>query len=89
MLREAVLLEVPIIATNCSGVKEILGDSAYGIVVENDEEAIYDVIKSAIMNPSLRDYYKKKIIERKNFFDYDSTVRVNQEFIDEIAESCK
>lgn len=48
VLFEAITLKKKIIATNVSGVKEMLNDGKYGIITENSEEGIYDGMKKAI-----------------------------------------
>ena len=65
--------------TDVSGVRELLGDSEYGIVMEPSVVGIYEGMKSVIDNPSLHDIYKKKIMERKKIITY-------QKRIDEIEE---
>lgn len=48
VLFEAITLKKKIIATNVSGVEEMLNDGKYGIITENSEEGIYDGMKKAI-----------------------------------------
>lgn len=62
--QEAAILSIPIIATDCSGVKELLGhNNEYGIVTEIDENSIYNAMVSAIDNENLHRHYKERIIE--------------------------
>lgn len=43
---EALIVGTPVVSTNCSGAKELLGGSdEYGIVTDNDEDALYHGIK--------------------------------------------
>ena len=77
--QEAAVLDVPMLLTDVSGVRELLGDSEYGIVMEPSVVGIYEGMKSVIDNPSLHDIYKKKIMERKKIITY-------QKRIDEIEE---
>lgn len=64
---EALILGKAIIATKCSGIDELLGDSEYGIVAENSEEGLYNEMKRVMIQPSIiREYEKRaKIKERK------------------------
>lgn len=63
--QEAAILGIPIMATDCSGVKELLGEkNEYGIVMEISEESIYEAMKRAISDRSTYEHYKKKIQER-------------------------
>lgn len=47
---ESLVLNIPIISTNVSDVKEIV-DNKYGIVVENNDEDIYIAMKRVLKNP--------------------------------------
>lgn len=57
---EALVLEKPIVATNCTGPSEIIGDSVYGLLVENDEEGIYTGLKSLLLSPEKYAQVKQK-----------------------------
>ncbi len=69
--QEAALLDTPLILTDCSGVRELIGDSEYGIVMEPSVIGIYNGMKKVLDNPELQKYYKDKIIERKKIIDQD------------------
>ena len=65
---EALILGIPVITTNCSGMHELLKDGEYGIITENSEEALYKGLKQLLDHPLLLQYYKNKAVERgKNF----------------------
>lgn len=86
VLREAVLLGTPIISTNCSGAKEILGNNDYGIVVENSIEGLYNGMKMILENRELKNEYKRKVMKRQEFFCLDKTVKENIEFISSLSK---
>lgn len=69
--QEAALLDVPILATDCSGVRELLGNDEYGIVLEPSVWGIYEGMKKVIQDHDLHTYYKQKIGERKNIIGYE------------------
>ncbi len=69
--QEAALLDTPLLLTDCSGVRELIGDSEYGIVMEPSVLGIYKGMKKVLDNPELQKYYKEKIIERKKIIDQD------------------
>ena len=67
VVTEAVILGKPIVVSDCSGMREILGDSEYGIVTDSDED-LYNAVKDMITDKSLRDDYAKKAsIRAKDF----------------------
>lgn len=71
---EALCLEKPIVATNVTGSKEILGDSEYGLLTEEDDDSIYNSVCKMLDNKATCEHYKRKARERKRDFDINSTV---------------
>lgn len=70
-LHEAIYCGTPIITTNNAGAKELLGDSRYGIVLENSDEAIEKGIMRVLDNVSLQEKYRAAAIERKPFISLE------------------
>ena len=58
VVMEALALGKPIIATDCPGMKELLGDNEYGIVVDNNEKAIEDGLLDILENVSDKKRYE-------------------------------
>lgn len=50
---EAKILNVPVIATRVGGIPEQIEEGKEGILVDADEEAIYNVLKDVIVNPEI------------------------------------
>lgn len=74
-LSEAVILGIPCVSTDVSGAKEVLGENnEYGIVTENDENSLYECIKTMLESKELYNKYKEKVAERRSFFDVEKTV---------------
>ncbi len=71
---EALVVGTPVCTVDVSGMKEMLGENnEYGIVTENDEEALYDGIFQLIKNPALLGYYKLQAEQRGQLFSTDTT----------------
>lgn len=76
VLTEALTLGLPVVSTDVSGAKEVLGEkNQYGLVVENSENGIYEGIKNLLLNEEKRKRYKEVAGERAKCFDTESTVR--------------
>lgn len=73
--QEAAVLDVPMMLTDCSGVRELLGDSEYGIVMEISVLDIYKNMKRVIEHPELHAHYKQKIMERKQIINFDDRLQ--------------
>ena len=70
---EALILGLPVITTDCSGMRELLGENnEYGVVVQNDEESLYNGIKKFLENKSYLEFYTTKAIDRGKKFSLTS-----------------
>jgi glycosyltransferase involved in cell wall biosynthesis len=79
---EALIVGTPVITTEVSGMKEMLGvNNEYGIVTENNEEALYAGIKHLLDHPGLLQHYKEMARERGNFFSKENTVQAVEEML--------
>lgn len=67
-IQEFLVLEKPIITTKCSGMEDLLGQSEYGLITENSEEALYVGIKKVLSDKKLFNRYKNKSMERSSYF---------------------
>lgn len=81
---EALIVGTPVCTVEVSGMKEMLGqNNEWGIVTENDEEALYQGIKQLLDDPKRLTYYKEKATQRGKLFSTDNTVKaVEQMLID-------
>lgn len=79
---EALIVGTPVCTVEVSGMKEMLGENnEYGLVVENNEEALYQGIKKLLDAPELLKHYKKKAEERGKMFSTEKTVRAVEEML--------
>lgn len=73
--QEAAVLGIPIIATDCSGVRELLGQNEeYGMICAIDANAIADRMQLVIGNRELREEYRKKIVQRSAIINNDQRI---------------
>ena len=87
VLYEAIVLQKPIVATDVSGVREMLNDGKLGLIVENSEEGIYEGMKSFLTNKELSISYKKELENYNPPFNLENTVKNIEEILDEL-KSC-
>ena len=72
----------PVVTTRVSGMEEMLGGhNEWGIVTENDEDALYEGIKGLLDNPQLLNHYKKQAALRGRDFSTEETVRAVEEML--------
>lgn len=72
---ESLIIGTPVISVMCPGMEELLGKNGeYGLLTNNSEEELYNALKSAMIDSSLLDYYKKKAIERGALFEMSNQI---------------
>lgn len=72
---EALILGLPIITTNCSGMAELLKNGESGIITENDDEAFYEGLKRLLTDASLLEHYRGKAVERGKDFNIETLMK--------------
>lgn len=66
---EAIICGLPVISTDCAGVKDIFGDAACGVICENSVKGIYGALKFVLQHPEEREKMVASCEKRKHFFD--------------------
>ncbi len=82
VVAESLILGVPVITTECSGMREMLGDSHYGVITENSDEGLYDGIRENVLNSA---EWREKAKERSAFFTTNRTIGAVEEMLREVA----
>lgn len=73
---EALIVGTPVCTVDVSGMKELLGDhNEYGVVTENNEDALYQGIKQLLDDPQLLNYYCNQARVRGKYFSTQETVK--------------
>lgn len=82
---EALILGVPCISTDVSGARELLGENdEYGMVTENNTEALYQGIKEMLTDSEKLSYYRKQAKARGELFSKEHTVKAVENLLDEL-----
>lgn len=81
VLFEAITLKKNIIATNVSGVREMLNDGELGLIVDNSEEGIYEGMKKALTEPQFFEQYQEKLKDYEMPFSLENSVNKIMEII--------
>ena len=85
---EALIVGTPVCTVDVSGMKEMLGENnEYGIVTENNEDALYEGIKRFIDDRELLLHYKKQAEIRGRSFSTEETVKAVEEMLKEVYEN--
>ncbi len=81
---EAVVLGKPFITTECFGMREILGDSEFGLIVDNNDEAFYQGLKRMLTDSNLRERYSQAASIRGREFSADVLTEKTERFFEEL-----
>ena len=87
VVQEALILDKAVITTPCSGMRELLGDSIYGMIAEDSDDGLYESIKRIMSDPTLQEHYEQKAAERKKYFQKNEILRKTENlFFDLVKE---
>lgn len=84
VVAESVLLGLPVITTECSGMREIFGDSECGIICDNSEEGLYGALKKILDNPVLLEHYTSEEMKRGESFITKERIKIVENFLKEL-----
>lgn len=83
VITEAVILGLPIISTDCAGVREILGAESCGIITDNNTNALYNSIIYTIRNPNMIKDFKSAALYRSVFFSTNTSINRIEDLLNE------
>ena len=79
---EALIVGTPVCTVEVSGMKEMLGEhNEWGLVTDNDEEALYEGIKSLLDAPDKLAHYQRQAEIRGKSFSTENTVKAVEEML--------
>ena len=84
VVTEGLILGKAIVTTACTGMMELLDDSEYGIITEDNSNALFIGIKTMLDSPKLIEDYSCKAKQRGNLFKKRATVEVTENFFEQI-----
>lgn len=84
VLYEAITLKKKIVATDVSGVREMLIDGKLGLIVENSEEGIYGGMKTMLVNSSIENSFENELENYSPPFNLKNSVQKIEEILDQL-----
>lgn len=84
VLFEAITLKKNIIATDVSGVREMLEEGKLGLIVENSDEGIFEGMKKALQNPENFKIYQDHLKNYHRPFNLENSVNTIIKIIDDL-----
>lgn len=84
VVTEALILGKPVVTTECSGMRELLGDSEYGMIVSNDEEGLYSGLRKLLFEKDVYEEYCRRSKLRSTAFCKETLIAQTQAFFEEL-----
>ena len=84
VLFEAITLKKNIIATDVSGVRELLCNGDLGLIIDNSKEGIYEGMKKALTNPPFFQKYQEKLKNYEMPFTLNNSIKSITKIIDNL-----
>ena len=78
------MLGKPVVTTDVSGMRELLGDSAYGLIVENDDEAFYHGMKRMMTDASCRARFARAASQQSKDYSACTLTEKTELFFEEL-----
>ena len=65
--------------------RELLGESEFGLIVENDDKALYQGLKDMLLDAELRSTYAQKAAGRGRNFSAKKLTKATEDYFKELA----
>lgn len=85
-MTEGVILGKPIVTTDVSGMRELLGESEYGLIVENDDKAFYRGLKQMLSDKKLREHYRDRVLHRGTKFSSTALTQDTEAYFEKLMQ---
>lgn len=80
VVTESLILGKPVVTTPCSGMDELLGDSQYGLIIEDSVDGIYSGMQKMLEDPKLCSEYAIAAAQRGKAFSKRAVTQQTQQF---------
>jgi len=82
---EALIVGTPVVTTLVSGMQEMLGEhNEWGVITENNEDALYQGIRRMLDDRVLLRGYRKKAVERGSMFTLQRTIEAVADYLESL-----
>ncbi len=79
---EATIIGLPVLTTACTGMKELLEDGRYGIIVENSDSGLEKGLRDVLQHPEILKEYRKRLKDRYQFFSVERRIQEIESIFD-------
>lgn len=83
VVTEALILGKAVVTTPCTGMRELLGDSQFGLITDDSVEGVYHGLKTMLDDPEKREFYARAAQKRGLDFSKARVLEQTQRFFQE------
>ena len=83
VVTEGVILGLPVVSTDCAGIRELFGPAQCGMITENNSEDIYTALKEVLTAPQQLQRFRKEAAKRGEYFSLSNTTRSVENILDD------
>lgn len=83
VVTEAVVLGLPVVSTECAGIRELFGGAKCGVITENNENALYEALREVLLAPECLIPWREEAKRRGSAFSLKNTMdQLNRLFME-------
>lgn len=84
---EGLILGRPVVTTDCTGMRELLGDSEFGLITELSEDGLYEGMKHLLTNEAARGHYAAMAARRGADFSASALAAKTEDYLMRLLNS--
>ncbi len=82
VVTEGMVLGLPVVSTECAGIRELFGDCECGIITQNNTESLYEALKKILSTPQILNRYRGEVLRRREKFSLTNTMTEIEKILD-------
>lgn len=87
VVQESLILGKPVVTTPCTGMKELLGESEYGLIADDFVDGLYQSLRKMMDSPELMEHYSKVARMRgESFYKRNTVIKTENFFVDALDQ---
>lgn len=87
VVQEAFVLGKPVVSTPCTGMEELLGESEFGLIADDNQDGLYHSLSDVLDSGELLALYTDKAIQRGKDFVKNKTVNKIEGFFEQFKDA--
>ena len=82
VVTEGVILGLPVVSTDCAGIRELFGPAQCGVITENNSKDLYAALKEVLTAPQQLQSFREEAAKRGEYFSLPNAMRSIENILD-------